>query len=211
MSKISALIALVILFSLPSTVCARRLERVVLDPGHGGFELGLKAGDRREKDISLSLAKRLRSALGAEGREVHLTREVDRYMSISARRSAVDSADPDVLLSLHLSDSENAVIYVAWYKEMEPELSLQEYYQLDSRQRRYIYESRKLANALGEVLGGELGVNVFYGELPLPLLSATGAPAVLVEVPSKGVVYNEDFIKRLANVLGAGIQVYEQR
>jgi N-acetylmuramoyl-L-alanine amidase len=211
MSKISALIALVILFSLPSTVCARRLESVVLDPGHGGFELGLKAGDRREKDISLSLAKRLRSALGAEGREVHLTREVDRYMSISARRSAVDSADPDVLLSLHLSDSENAVIYVAWYKEMEPELSLQEYYQLDSRQRRYIYESRKLANALGEVLGGEFGVNVFYGELPLPLLSATGAPAVLVEVPSKGVVYNEDFIKRLANVLGAGIQVYEQR
>jgi hypothetical protein len=56
-----------------------------------------------------------------------------------------------------------------------------------------------------------MGINVFYGELPLPLLSATGAPAVLVEVPSKGVAYNEGFIQRLASALGVGLQVYEQR
>lgn len=211
MRNISVVISFFLLVSLPVSVCARSLERVVLDPGHGGYEFGLKASDRREKEISLSVAKRLRSFLRGEGRQVHLTREVDRYLSLSDRRALIDSKDPDVLLSLHLSGSENAVIYVTWYKEMESNLSLQEYYQLESRQRRYLYESRKLANALGEVLAEEFGINVFYGELPLPLLSATGAPAVLVELPSKGVEYNEHFIQRLVYALGIGLQVYEQR
>jgi N-acetylmuramoyl-L-alanine amidase len=211
MGKISSFIVLFMLISLPASAWARRLDSVVLDPGHGGYEFGLKASDRREKDISLSLAKRLRSLLGGEGRTVNLTREVDRYLSLSGRRAVIDSKDPDVFLSLHLSGSENAVIYVTWYKEMESDLSLREYYELDSRQRRFIYESRKLANAIGEALGGEMGMNVFYGELPLPLLSATGAPAVLVEVPSEGVAYNEGFVQRLANALGVGLKVYEQR
>ncbi len=64
---------------------------------------------------------------------------------------------------------------------------------------------------IGDVLSSEFGINVFYGELPLPLLSATGAPAVLVELPARGIDYNEETRQRFAYALGVGIQLYEDR
>jgi N-acetylmuramoyl-L-alanine amidase len=210
MSKIPVL-SLFLLLMLASPAHAQDLGTVVLDPGHGGYEFGLQAGKQREKDIALSIAKKLKSFLREEGKEASLTREIDRYLSLTDRRERIDSKSPDIFVSLHLSDSENAVIYVTWYKQAEAKLSLDQYYRLESRQRRYTYESRLLANTLGEALGSEFGFNVHESELPLPLLSATGAPAVLIELPSEGIDYDENTMQRFAYALGIGLQIYERR
>ncbi len=196
---------------MPVTALARGLDTVVLDPGHGGYDFGVNSGDSREKEITLSIAKKLKSFLREEGRKVFLTREVDRYLSLADRRDRIAASSADLFMSLHLSDSESAMIYVTWYKETEADLSLGEYYDIDSRQRRYLYESRVFAGIVGEALGTEFGVTVYYGELPLPVLSATGAPAVLVELPSRGVDYNAETMLRFAYALGIGMQAYGQQ
>lgn len=211
MRKIPVFISLFLLVLLPAGACARSLGTVVVDPGHGGYEFGLKVGDRREKEVALSIARSLKNFLREDGKDVHLTRQIDRYLSLGDRRELITSKAPDALLSLHFSDSEHAVVYVSWYRKMEPDLSLEEYYQLESRQRRFLYESRVLANVIGDALSSEFGINVFYGELPLPLLSATGAPAILVELPSRGIEYDEKTRQRFAYALGIGLQVYERR
>lgn len=210
MSKIHVL-SLFFLLMLVSQPQAKEIGTVVLDPGHGGYEFGLSAGTLREKDLALSITKKLRTFLKDEGKEVFLTREIDRYLSISDRRERIDSHSPDIFLSLHLSDSEDVVIYVTRYKESEAELSLDQYYSIESRQRRYLYESRVLANTLGSTIGSEFGVSVKQRELPLPLLSGTGAPAVLVEIPSKRMSFDENTKQRIAYALGIGLQIYEQR
>jgi N-acetylmuramoyl-L-alanine amidase len=210
MDRFLMAIALIFLVLQPFSASARDLETVVLDPGHGGYDFGLGVGGQREKDVALSIAKKLKGFLRDEGKQVYLTREVDRYLSFADRREEIDMRFPDVFLSIHLSDSESAVVYVTWYKKMEADLSLEEYYSLDSRQRRYLYESRVLAHTIGDAIGGEFGINVLYGELPLSLLRATGAPAILVELPARGVKYDEHTQQRFATSLAIGFQLYGQ-
>ncbi len=201
-------IALIFLFLQPVSASAGDIKTVVLDPGHGGYDFGLGAGGQREKDVALSIAKKLKGILREEGKLVYLTREVDRYLSFADRREQIDKHSPEVFLSIHLSDTESAVVYVTWYKKMEADLSLEEYYSIDSRQRRYLYESRRLARTIGDTIGREFGINVLYGELPLSLLKTTGAPAILVELPARGVKYDEHTQHRFANSLAIGFQLY---
>lgn len=75
--------------------------RVMLDPGHGGFDPGAEAGGLVEADLMLSFAKELRSVLTEAGMEVALTREADDFVSLEARMSAARAFDADLLLSLH--------------------------------------------------------------------------------------------------------------
>jgi N-acetylmuramoyl-L-alanine amidase len=204
-------LAVIFLVLSPLSAGARDFTNVVIDPGHGGYDFGLDAGGKREKDIALAIAKKLKQFLRQEGKQVYLTREVDRHLSLADRRELIDKRSPEVLVSIHLSDTDSAVVYVTWYKDTEAELSLSEYYSLESRQRRYLYESRVLASTIGDAMGSEFGMNVYYGELPLPLLSATGAPAVLVELPAKDMNYNDDAIQRFSFALGIGLQLYGQK
>src|SRR4051812_23951366 len=55
--------------------------RVVIDPGHGGSDYGTIYSDRiqrvSEKDVTLSLARRVASELRSRGISVYLTRDSD--------------------------------------------------------------------------------------------------------------------------------------
>jgi N-acetylmuramoyl-L-alanine amidase len=210
MKRLLLPLLLIFLVISPLSASAREFTNVVIDPGHGGYDFGLDAGGKREKDVALAVAKKLKQFLRQEGKQVYLTREVDRYLSFADRRDLIDKRSPEVVVSIHLSDTESAVVYVMWYKETEAELSLDQYYALESRQRRYLYESRMLASSIGDAMGSEFGVNVFHGELPLPLLSETGAPAVLIELPAKGTNYDDETMQRFAFALGIGMQLYGQ-
>jgi N-acetylmuramoyl-L-alanine amidase len=79
------------------------LRTVVLDPGHGGEELGAQgAKGTLEKDITLSVAKRLRTLIESRlGLKVYLTREDDRTMSLDDRSAFANSHQADVFLSIH--------------------------------------------------------------------------------------------------------------
>ncbi|MEO8682627.1 MAG: N-acetylmuramoyl-L-alanine amidase [Vicinamibacterales bacterium] len=79
------------------------LRTVVIDPGHGGEELGAQGPKGTlEKDITLSVARRLRTLIESRlGLKVYLTREDDRTMSLDDRSAFANSHQADVFLSIH--------------------------------------------------------------------------------------------------------------
>ena len=188
---------------------AEEVRTVVIDAGHGGYDLGMRVEESREKDIALLMAKKLQRAIEASGRFGYLDREVDHYMSIEERRSRANERDPDLFVSLHLSGTEDINIYVAWFENKDAELSLSEYYDIEARQRRHHHESGALASAVAASLREAFAVNVYVIEMALPLLKSVGAPAIMVEMPSEGIEYGREGGKLVSAIL-KGIRQYEQ-
>ncbi len=186
------------------------VRTVVIDAGHGGYDLGLRNPEMREKDVAIEIARKLQRAIEDSGRFAYLDREVDHYMSIEERRSKANGRDPDLFLSLHLSGSEDINIYVAWFDKKDAELSLSEYYDVEARQRRYLHESSTYAHLLALALREAFAVNVYVKEMSLPLLESIGAPAIMVEMPSEAIDYdNED--AKMVSAFFNGIENYERQ
>jgi len=86
----------------------RRRLKVVLDPGHGGKDPGaFGVGGIAEKNVTLAIAKRLRSRLTAAGFEVVLTRSRDVFLPLSARTARANAEHADLFVSIHANASEN--------------------------------------------------------------------------------------------------------
>jgi len=84
----------------------RRVHTVVVDPGHGGRDPGATGiGGLREKDVNLSIAKRLAKELAGRGFKVVLTRREDRSVSLEERTAIAESAGGDVFISIHANSS----------------------------------------------------------------------------------------------------------
>jgi N-acetylmuramoyl-L-alanine amidase len=85
---------------LPAAI--RRVQTVVLDPGHGGRDPGaVGVGGVREKDVTLTMAKALRKNLKARGFRVVLTRETDEKKSLEERTAIAEASRGDLFVSLH--------------------------------------------------------------------------------------------------------------
>ena len=86
----------------------RSIQTVVIDPGHGGRDPGaIGVGGLREKDVTLSLARSLRTALLARGFDVALTREGDETLSLLERTAKAEGVGGDVFISLHANAARN--------------------------------------------------------------------------------------------------------
>ena len=76
---------------------------IALDPGHGGRDPGAigKRGTR-EKDIALSVAKKMKSIINrTSGYRAVLTRDADRYVTLRNRVKKAREAEADIFISLH--------------------------------------------------------------------------------------------------------------
>jgi N-acetylmuramoyl-L-alanine amidase len=80
----------------------RPIRRIIVDAGHGGHDTGA-IGPRgvREKDVTLSMARRLADKLRSKGFEVTLTRTDDRYLKLEERTAMANMARGDLFVSLH--------------------------------------------------------------------------------------------------------------
>ncbi len=86
-------------------VQAEKTLVVVLDPGHGGEDSGAMCGDVLEKDLALDVALRAAQLLRAAGFTAILTREDDRYVSLSQRAALGNREDNSLFVSIHFNDS----------------------------------------------------------------------------------------------------------
>jgi N-acetylmuramoyl-L-alanine amidase len=107
---------------LPRILGSRRPDRplVVIDAGHGGKDPGAISPitNRREKDVTLAVAKAIRDALAASGRvRVAMTREDDRFLVLSDRYEIARRMKADLFISIHADaaphndDARGATIY----------------------------------------------------------------------------------------------------
>lgn len=79
------------------------LRTIVIDPGHGGDDPGVRgAGGVEEKQITLEVARRLRTLVETRlGIRVILTREDDRALGLDERAAVANNSKADLFLSLH--------------------------------------------------------------------------------------------------------------
>ncbi|MFW5733732.1 MAG: N-acetylmuramoyl-L-alanine amidase, partial [Oceanidesulfovibrio sp.] len=82
--------------------------RIVLDPGHGGFDPGaVGPNGLQEKDVVLDVARRAARAIEQEvsGARVFLTRSDDYYLPLSARTALANRHAADIFISCHANAS----------------------------------------------------------------------------------------------------------
>lgn len=81
------------------------LRTIVLDPGHGGKEVGaIGPGGLVEKDATLAICRRLQSLLSSSlGARVILTRNDDSLVPLDQRTAIANQYQADLFLSIHLN------------------------------------------------------------------------------------------------------------
>lgn len=81
---------------------------IVIDPGHGGENLGTTENRFMEKDMTLITAKAMMEELQKyENVTVYLTREEDKELSLKERAEFAENVDADFLFSIHYNASSN--------------------------------------------------------------------------------------------------------
>ena len=75
--------------------------RIVLDPGHGGYDPGAVAFGLEEKKLNLKLA--LKAAEQLSDQEVLLNRDRDLFVSLSDRVAISKRVNADLFVSLHVN------------------------------------------------------------------------------------------------------------
>ncbi|TEB08239.1 Germination-specific N-acetylmuramoyl-L-alanine amidase precursor [Pelotomaculum schinkii] len=87
---------------------------IVVDPGHGGIDPGAVGKDGLlEKDITLTVGKRLAANLGQAGAMVLLTRETDTDLSDSTTLGAAAKKREDLQRRVALANDNQADLYVS--------------------------------------------------------------------------------------------------
>lgn len=188
------------------------IQTIVIDPGHGGGEVGaVGPSGAEEKDLTLTLARALKSRL--ESRlpvKVVLTRTDDAHMSLDTRTAVANQNKADLFLSIHLnaaagaaargaetyflslqaSDAraaeaaaaENRVALGGGDGEEDPLYDLQ-LILWDLAQSHYLTESQAVARLIQEELNGALGLrDRGVKQAPFRVLMGAAMPAVLVEL-----------------------------
>lgn len=219
-----ALILGIVLLSFPvlgQAPVGRRL--VIIDPGHGGSDPGVKISDKvSEKDVTLAIALALQQELTKTGSiQVRMTRNADQLMTMEARIRTVREAKPDLFVSIHVNagfgkTSTGYELYFPGFNGNAPTASEGEGGILQGMARnQYLNSSVRLAQAVEKNLEG-----VFprksrgLREAPVPVLRNIALPAVVIEVgfatnpgDSKKLT-DEDVRKAVAQAISKGIQQY---
>jgi N-acetylmuramoyl-L-alanine amidase len=106
-----------IIFTLGFSVRAALGFTILIDPGHGGEDDGARAKqyysknkwrEIKEKDIALSLSKKIHEQLQKKGFSSYLTRSVDRSVSLAERAEIAEKIEADLFISVHINSSEKS-------------------------------------------------------------------------------------------------------
>jgi N-acetylmuramoyl-L-alanine amidase len=100
---------------------------IVVDPGHGGHDLGSVSNGLQEKDLTLDVAQRLGFLLSERlGATVIFTRDTDEFISLDKRAEIANAAQADFMISIHANSSSLSTVRgVETYYFKGPEQALQ--------------------------------------------------------------------------------------
>lgn len=193
---------------LSRAVLPLSVRRIVLDPGHGGTQLGANSDSGvAEKEITLDIALRLRGLLQDARFEVLMTRETDVTLSLERRAAFANSSHADLFVSIHVNwipyrqvrpletyfvgpTDDPAAVQLASVENRHSGYSLAAYRRLLDKI--YFDARRDESHALAKSLNTELyrSLSEVNPELenrgvktaPFAVLVGTEMPAILVEV-----------------------------
>lgn len=88
--------------------------RVVIDPAHGGEDVGSEAFGVKEKNITLKIALFIEEILGNRSDiELILTRREDNFVSLKERTKIVNDTNASLFISIHANASQNESLFGA--------------------------------------------------------------------------------------------------
>jgi len=87
----------------------RRIQKIVLDAGHGGKDPGAvgRGKGTEEKGLTLDIVQRLKTRLEKQGYSVTLTRDSDGYVSLGDRSKLANRSRADLFISVHVNSAPN--------------------------------------------------------------------------------------------------------
>ena len=205
--------------TLPPESAGREVNvrRVVIDPGHGGTEVGaVGVGGLTEKEITLSVARQLEAILERrEDIDVILTRETDEFLGLVERTERANREGADIFISLHCNAwSDPTARGVETYflspakSQWDAHVARSEntsaaaaedldFILWDLVQNLYIQESATLAEAVQTRLADDLGMlNRGVKQAGFRVLVGAFMPAILVEL---GFLTNRDDAAKLGD------------
>jgi N-acetylmuramoyl-L-alanine amidase len=88
----------------------RVIERIVIDPGHGGYDPGaVGSHGLREKDVTLDIAHRAAPIIARElGVSTLLTRDTDTFVALDERTARANAFRADLFVSVHCNAAERS-------------------------------------------------------------------------------------------------------
>lgn len=176
---------------------------IVLDPGHGGFDMGAEAGGAQEKMLTLTTAILLKKHLSAKGYRVILTRSKDVFVSLSKRSTIANSTKSTLFVSVHYNahvQTDPSGIEVYYYREGSSSRSI---------------ASKKLAQSVLSnmiTLTGAESRGVKHGNLHV--IRETEMPAILVEggfitnPKERNKLKEKEYLDQIALGIAEGIDKY---
>ena len=82
---------------------------VIIDAGHGGNDLGASAEDgTTEKDLALSIAKKVKALNNNPNIDIVLTRESDRFINVVDRANFANASNANLFVSIHMDKAGTA-------------------------------------------------------------------------------------------------------
>ncbi len=191
----------------PKPVDLPGIHTIVIDPGHGGKEVGaVGPNGLMEKDVTLTVARKLANALQLKlGTRVVLTREDDSIVSLDQRTAIANQYKADLFLSVHMNaavvkgakgsetyflslDASDELARRAAETENASAMEANATSDLklilwDLAQQEYLQESSRFAQAIQEEMNSATGVeNRGVKQAPFKVLVGATMPAALVEV-----------------------------
>jgi N-acetylmuramoyl-L-alanine amidase len=168
---------------------------VVIDAGHGGYDRGGIPGQRvSEKDMTLDVARRLRSVLQASGYRVVMTRDSDVFVPLGTRTAIANSNRNAIFVSVHFNSATRSGAS-----------GIETYF--------YSRNSLALASAIHHyVTGGAPSENRGVRRRGYFVLRRSNIPAVLVECgfltnPTEAAyAQNASYRQKLAEAIASGVR-----
>ena len=158
---------------------------IVVDASHGGEERGAGLSDTlAEKDVTLALARKLRSELQARGIVALLLRDSDTTLSLEQRAEAVNASRAAVYVALHAANLGTGVrVYTSMLPASDNRFQL--FIPWETAQAGHIESSRLVADAVaGEVIKHEMPS--WTVAAPVRPLNNVVTAAIAVEVSLPG-------------------------
>ncbi|HEV2804008.1 MAG TPA: N-acetylmuramoyl-L-alanine amidase [Chthoniobacterales bacterium] len=82
-----------------------KIQTIVLDPGHGGYDKGAASTFGVEKNFALDVARQLRPLLQAKGFKVVMTRETDVFIPLEVRARIANQTKDSIFVSIHFNST----------------------------------------------------------------------------------------------------------
>ena len=208
----------------PSVTPAGPVVRtVVIDPGHGGVNVGaLGPSGTMEKDVALAIARRLRAELtNSLGVQVFLTRDRDEDVDLDERTAIANNYKADLFVSIHANafrarGARGSEVYFLSYQASDDEARRTAQLEgaaepfgvadpgsdlalilWDMAQAEHLEESSSLATRIQDELSAVTGTEGRgVKQAPFRVLVGATMPAVLVEV---AFISNPDEEKQLVS------------